>query len=298
MMKLRWLAPAAIAAMLLPLCGARALAQETQPAPPSAALIDALTAACRGDAKEFATDLTEESSAAFLALPENERSAFMERFSLGDGPGRPLLSTSDANLPVVRCTTAEGTSEFRFGAARTHENLSFIPVAVVNSQSTTFGMVRENGGWRLLSLGLVLLDIPQLSKQWAQDALAQGEAEAIANLRTLAEAIDKYKQAYGKLPDSLAQLGPAPANQISPEQASLVDRQLASGSEEGYEFRYRIVTAQQGSAGAVFEISAVPQEYGKTGRRSFLLDEDGKIHAADRHGEIATTDDPVIPTST
>jgi hypothetical protein len=296
-MKVRWFATATIAAMLLPLCGARAFAQEGQPSPPSAALVDALSAACRGDAQEFAKNLTQESSSAFLALPVHERTEFLERFSLGDGPGHPLLSTSDANQPVVRCTTAGGTAEFRFGAARTQENLSFIPVAVVNGRNTTFGMVRENGGWRLLSLGLVLLDIPQLSRQWAEDALVQSEAAAIANLQTLAEAIDKYKQAYGKLPNSLAQLGPAPPHEISPDQASLVDEQLATGSEQGYQFRYRVITAQQGSAATAFEISAVPQEYGKTGRRSFLLDADGKIHAADRHGELATADDPVIPGS-
>lgn len=290
-------AVAATAALLLALCGAPAAAQESQPAAPSAALVDALSAACRGDATEFANNLTQQNSAAFLALPVNERTAFMNRFSLGDGPGHPLLSTSDANQPVVRCTTPGGTAEFRFGAPRTHENLSFIPVTVVNGQNTTFGMVRENGGWRLLSLGLVLLDIPQLSKQWAEDALAEGEAEAIANLHSLADAVEKYRSAYGKLPDSLAQLGPAPPNQISPDQASLIDEQLASGADQGYRFRYRLVSADQGSGTTAFEMSAVPQDYGKTGRRSFLLDAAGKIHGADRHGELATEDDPVVPAS-
>lgn len=288
----------AMAALVGPLLAAPAFAQdnENQPAAPAAALVDALSAACRGDANEFATDLTQANASAFLKLPANERTAFLDRFSLGDGPGHPLLSTSNQNQPVVRCTTPGGSAEFRFGAPRTHQNLSFIPVTVVNGQDTTFGMVRENGGWRLLSLGLVLLDIPQLSQQWAEDALMQNEAAAIANLRTLQEAVDSYRRAYGKLPDSLVELGPAPQNQISPDQASLVDKQLASGQAGGYEFRYRIV-GQQGNADGAFEIAAEPQIYGKTGRRSFLLDADGKIHAADHDGELATRDDPVIPAS-
>lgn len=287
----------ALAALLVPQCGAVARAQEAQPSPPSAALADALSAACRGDAKQFATDLTQANATAFLALPTNERSAFLERLSMGTGAGHPLLSTSDANQPVVRCTTPGGTAEFRFGTPRLEQNLSFIPVDVVNGQNTTFGLVRENGGWRLLSLGLVLLDIPQLSKQWAEEALVESEAAAISNLHTLAEAIEKYRSAYGKLPDALAQLGPAAENELSPDQASLVDAELSSGSAQGYVYRYRTMAAAEGSTETRFEISAVPQEYGKTGRRSFLLDADGKIHGADRHGELATADDPVIPTS-
>jgi hypothetical protein len=39
----------------------------------------------------------------------------------------------------------------------------------------------------------------------------------------------------------------------------------------------------------------MPEDYGKTGRRSFLLDSAGKIHAADRHGDLATLDDPIVP---
>jgi hypothetical protein len=284
---------AAVGLFSLPLA-APALAQESQPSPPSAALVDALSAACRGDAAEFAKNLTADNSAAFLALPAAQRAAFLDRFSLGDGPGQPLLSSSDQNLPVVRCETPGGTVEFRFGAARTRDNLSFVPVAVVNAQQTTFGLVRQNGGWRLLSLGLVLVDIPQLSKQWAEDALTAREDSAIADLHTLANAVETYRRAYGKLPDSLAQLGPAPPNEISPDQASLVDKQLAAGSEGGYQFRYRVVSADQGSAATAFEIAAAPEDYGKTGRRSFLLDTSGKIHAADKHGEFATDSDPLI----
>src|SRR6202041_126466 len=105
---------------------------------------------------------------------------------------------------------ANNTVGHRFGATRVEENLAFIPVAVVNSQQADFGMVREGGSWRLLSLGLVLFDVPQLATQ---------EDTAIADLRALAEAIQTYRRAFGKLPESLEQLGPAPKDQISPDQA-------------------------------------------------------------------------------
>jgi hypothetical protein len=44
----------------------------------------------------------------------------------------------------------------------------------------------------------------------------------------------------------------------------------------------------------MFELAAVPEAYGKTGRRSFLLDNAGKIHAADKHGDLATDDDSLV----
>jgi hypothetical protein len=170
--------------------------------------------------------------------------------------------------------------------------LAFIPVTVVESEQTEFGLVRERGGWRLLSLGLVLLDVPQLSKQWAQNLEVSQEDGVIVTLRMLREAIETYRRAFGKLPESLARLGPAPKDQISPEQASLVDEHLAAGSERGYSFRYRIVPAADADE-EKFELAATPEAYGKAGRRSFFLDVAGKIHAADRRGSVASAEDPL-----
>ena len=132
----------------------------------------------------------------------------------------PVRILSGQPSILTFCQAPEETVEFRFGDARTHENLAFLAVNVVDSQQTEFGLVRENGGWRLLSLGLVLLDIPQLSKQWATQDLAAQEEAAIAALQQLAEAVRSYRRAFGKLPDGLTQLGPAPQDQISPDQAS------------------------------------------------------------------------------
>ncbi|MGA7224501.1 MAG: hypothetical protein WA603_24995 [Candidatus Acidiferrales bacterium] len=260
---------------------------------PAAALADVLTAACRANQTEFAGYLTGDNSAAFRALPETQRSALMKRLSLADSPGTPLLSSDEHNHIVLFCRTPETSVEYRFGAARVHENLAFIPVNVVNGEEADFGLVREAGGWRLLSLGLVLLDVPQLSKEWAQQDLIAHEDAIVAALHSLAAAIQTYKSSFGKLPESLAELGPAPPNQISPAQASLIPADLASGKQGGYIFRYRIAPDANGNDND-FELAATPAPYGKLGHRSFFMDIEGKIHGDDKHGAVATYEDPLI----
>jgi hypothetical protein len=259
---------------------------------PAAALSAAIVAACRDNEAQFLNYFTADNAAAFRALPAEQRRAFLKRFSLSDLPGKPLSSTDQQNHAVLLCQTPSGTVQYHFGAPRVHENLAFIPVSVVDGEQAEFGLVRENGGWRLLSLGLVLLDIPQLARQWAQDDLRASEDSTIDTLRTLAEAVQTYSRAFGKLPESLADLGPAPKGQISPDQASLISADLASGKQNGYEFRYRIVPDPAGND-TNFELAATPEPSQK-GRRSFFRDSAGKIHGADKHGSVATPDDPVI----
>jgi hypothetical protein len=260
---------------------------------PTAALSAAIVAACRNNESQFSNYLTADNAAAFRALPAEQRSAFLKRFSLSDMPGKPLSSTDQQNHALLLCQTPSGSVQYRFGAARVHENLAFIPVAVLNGEQAEFGLVRENGGWRLLSLGLVLLDIPQLAKQWAAEDLQAREDAAVEALQTLAAAVQTYSRAFGKLPESLADLGPAPKGQISPEQASLVSADVAAGKQNGYLFRYRIVPDPSGND-TNFELAATPESYDKVGRRSFFLDAAGKIHAADKRGAVATSDDPLM----
>jgi len=287
---------AAVALLLILLFAAPLRAQDGTESGPASALASALSAACRADESHFANYLTQQNAVAFKALPADQRTSLLQRFSLVGEAGKPLLDSDPQNHIILRCQTPETTVEFRFGDLRLHENLAFVPVAVVDGQQTEFGLVRENGGWRLISLGLVLLDIPQLSKQWAESDLASHEQAAITALRGLADSIETYRRAYGKLPDSLAQLGPAPKDQISPEQASLINEHLAAGTTGGYRFRYRIVSASQ-EGNQMFELAAVPEAYGKTGRQSFLMDTSGKIHAADKHGDLATADDSLLAES-
>jgi len=48
------------------------------------------------------------------------------------------------------------------------------------------------------------------------------------------------------------------------------------------------------ASGEKFDVTATPKEYGKTGRRSFFLDETGSMRAADHKGRPATAADPTV----
>jgi type II secretory pathway pseudopilin PulG len=228
----------------------------------------------------------------------------MKRFVLLEDPGRPLLSTSATGHGVLRCETPGVETEMRLGDVRLRDNLAFVPMEIPlpnePSRSITFGLVREGGNWKLLSVGLILLDIPAMAKQWQQADLDEREDNAIAVLRTLATALETYRRAYGRLPDTLAPLGPAPASGISPEASGLVDAELAAGSKGGYTIRYSIVPAggnlpeEEASKAETFGLAATPNEYGKTGRRSFFLDSGGVLRGADKQGTLANSADPRI----
>jgi hypothetical protein len=285
-----------------------ALGARTQPqqagANPETAVSDALSAACRQDAPAFANSLTAENTAAFRALPAAQRTAMMKRFVLLDEPGRVLLSTGGSGQRIVRCESSGYTTEMRLGETRVHENLAFVPMQVPihgeEPRTITFGLVREGGNWKLLSLGLLMLDVPAMAKQWEKADLEAGEDAAIADLRSVATALETYRRAYGKLPDTLAALGPAPPNGVSPEAASLLDADLAAGVKDGYTIRYSIrppdsgVPEEDANKAETFSLASSPKEYGKVGRRSFFLDSSGILRGADKQGGVASLADPRI----
>ncbi len=285
--------------LLFPACPA-ALAQTESALVPAAtpisALTEALSAACRQNAAEFSHFLTDSNSIAFNALSSDDRIALMERFVLLDTRGRPLLTNNAEGRPQLRCEALDATEQFTFDTPLVHDNLAYIPAIVAAGHNIRIGLVREDGNWKLLSLGLLLIDIPSLQKEWAVQLLQIHEQDAIDTLQGIAQAISTYQNAFGKLPDTLAQLGPPKQGGVSPSAAKLLDASLASGDSNGYKFRYRVITGADSEAPS-FEIAAIPAQYGKTGNRSFLFDKDGKIHAADKKGAVATTDDPVIPAS-
>ena len=272
---------------------APAPAQAQQDAAPRQAIIAALSAACSQNAQLFSTYLLAGSRSAFDALPAEKQKVLLKRFSLTSLPGHahPFLDTQGRT--VVQCSTPAETVTYRLDPAEIDRNVAFIPVTVSGGERTDFGMVRQPDGWRLFSLGLLVINVPALVKQWEEAELAANERAAVVDLVVIEQGVKSYQEAFGRWPERIEQLGPAPPNEVSPEQAQILPARLASGTADGYRFRYRIVTGTNGEIEG-FELGAVPDQYGTTGRRSFFLDMKGQLHAADKEGAPATADDPIF----
>jgi hypothetical protein len=156
------------------------------------------------------------------------------------------------------------------------------------------GFVREDGQWKLLSLGLLLLDLPSLELEWDTAEIAQTERAALDDLKTVAEAVEAYRRKFSRLPESLANLGPPLHGPANASAAALLDSDLAAGMHSGYSFRYVIAGASNLGAPAKYELAATPLHYGRTGIRSFFRDSNGVLHGADRKGAIGSDSDPKV----
>ncbi len=280
---------------------------------PAAALRDVLQAACSQDAQEFSRYLTARSKESFERLAPAARVSLMKRFVLLNVPGKATTTANPAGRPIVRCETPDVTTEMSIGGTDTRDNLAFQPMELrdvtdstgANVRQITMGLVREDGKWRLLSIGVLLLDLPSLEVEWDAEEAEANEITALGNLRRLADAVETYRRTYFRLPESLAKLGPPPPDSSAKntkgrtlaatrEHSGLVDEQLAIGDKDGYEFRIIIAGADTLGAPAKYQLSAIPSSYGRTGKRSFFRDVDGGWHAADHGGAVGSASDPVV----
>ena len=266
---------------------------------PSAALRDLLAAACAHDETSFERFLTARNAESFFRLAPAARVELMKRFVLLDGAGKPALSANPAGRPTIRCATPDGAAEIQLGGVDLRENIALLPLDIRDVSELPsgdphhilIGLIRENSSWKILSIGLLFLDLPSLEVEWDQSAIGANEHEALANLKLIAAAVESYRKTYSRLPESLSKLGPAAKPSL--EAAGLLDAGLVTGQNNGYVFRMVIVGANNVGAPAQYELSATPATYGRTGKLSFFRDVTGKFHAADRQGAVGHSLDPV-----
>lgn len=285
-----------------PEAGSGASASATAQTGPGNALSSALAAACAQNQADFIKFLTVRNKESFTRMTPAARVALMKRFVLLDEPGKATVSANPSGRPIVRCETPGGTVEMEIGGADVRDNVAFMPLELHEATDSTgesarqinMGMVREEGDWKLLSLGVLLLDLPALEAEWDESTIEATEKDALESLKDIASAVDGYRSRYPHLPESLANLAPPARGKPSAEASGLLEADLAKGTKDGYVFRYVIVGASDVGAPAKYELSATPLRYGTTGKRSFFRDSNGVLHAADRQGAVGRETDPKI----
>jgi len=108
------------------------------------------------------------------------------------------------------------------------------------------------------------------------------ETVVMREVQTIQQAQVQYLSQFGEYATSLAQLGP-PINAVSgPQEAKLIPASLASGDKNGYFF-----TMSRTNSG--FAVHANPKVFGRDGRRTFYIDEDGVVRQNWGEGPADTT---------
>ena len=154
----------------------------------------------------------------------------------------------------------------------------------------------------LLALSCSVPSSPRAARMRSNEELV------ILELRTIKAACDAYEATYERgYPRSLAELGPYPNPPRSPREirehfneppkmdahhAGLIDEVLASGKGSGYLIIYEPV-AEGARTVKKYTVSARPESYGRTGLRSFYLDQTGLISATTEN-RPATDDDAFV----
>lgn len=128
----------------------------------------------------------------------------------------------------------------------------------------------------LIIVVLAAIGIPNLLRS----RLNANESAAISNLRTVCSAAQSYRGANINYPLTLSSLGPASS------QPPYLDSELANGVRQDYDFS---LSGMDNS----FTATAIPRNYGFSGRRSFFVDETGVIYWTNT-GQPPSTADSVL----
>ncbi|MDQ5844028.1 MAG: DUF3352 domain-containing protein [Acidobacteriota bacterium] len=143
-------------------------------------------------------------------------------------------------------------------------------------ESLTYSLTNEGSGplhELHMPKGLLMLMIAGMSAQSSESPIITNESIAQSLLRTIASGEASFRAGkgdgrYGSIDELVSE--------------ELISKDLVD--KYGYKIELTVLANK-------FEVTAVPLEYGKTGRRSFFVDESGVLRAGDHGGGTATLSD-------
>ena len=128
---------------------------------------------------------------------------------------------------------------------------------------------RRRRGFSLIELLIVIaiiliiaaIAVPKMNNQM----MAAHEMAAIRQITTIHQAETQYYSQFGKYA-ALSELGPPPSGAAGPAASDLIPKVLADGKNSGYIFGVQ-------STATGYAVTAVPETFNSTGRRTFYSDQ-------------------------
>ena len=129
---------------------------------------------------------------------------------------------------------------------------------------------RATGGFSLMELLIVIAIILTILSVILPNVhginMGTKEMAVAKQIGTIHTAQAQYQAQFGKFAVTLTELGPSPNGESSASAADLIPHELANGKKNGFTFQL------QGTA-AGYTISAKPDVYKGTGRKTFYSDQ-------------------------
>ena len=136
----------------------------------------------------------------------------------------------------------------------------------------------------------------EVEKEFPELRILYSEPSALGSVRTIVTSCVIYVSTYPErgFPARLVDMAPpAAGTEAGPDAADLLDGALASGTKNGYRFKYVASDTDGDGTLDAFQVSARPVEYGKTGNRSFFTDESGVIRSTKEDRPANASNPPV-----
>lgn len=118
----------------------------------------------------------------------------------------------------------------------------------------------------LIVIAIILIIAAIAVPKFNQQRMLANEMAVLRELDAFYSAQTQYYSQFGKYAAVLTELGPPTSGTSGPNGADLIPKLLAEGSHNGYKYTLT------GAAGT-FTITAIPESFGSTGRRTFFLDQ-------------------------
>jgi type IV pilus assembly protein PilA len=136
----------------------------------------------------------------------------------------------------------------------------------------------------LIVIAIILIIAMIAVPKYNQQRMLANEMAVLRELETFYNAQTQYYSQFGKYASTLTELGPPTSGAAGPSGADLIPKTLAEGAHNGY--KYAMTGAQ-----ATFAVSAQPESFGNTGRRTFYMDQT-KVVRQNWTAEPATAQSP------